>query len=645
MRNRFANKLAGISVCVELLLLIWVVFGKTLQHGFVNYDDDFYVFANPQVTGGLTRHAIATAFTHSDLFLWTPLTRISHVLDVQLFGLRPAGHHLTNLLLHAAATVLLFVALQKMTGALWRNAFVAAVFAIHPLHVESVAWISERKDVLSGVFFMLTLLAYIYYARKPSSLSRYLPVVLFFLLGLLSKPMLVTVPFVLLLLDYWPLQRFNLTNQAQYNIGRPSLAGLRAIPLTLIREKIPLFLLSAASLAIAIFDPFKWNGTDPDFVIHPLVLRVQNAIVSYAIYIWQMFCPRDLAIRYPFPENGLPAWQVFLSLGLLIVITAAAFRERKRRPYLLVGWLWYVGMLLPVIGIVEAGGEAHSDRYTYLPQLGLYLLIAWLVNDLTKTWRWRRQILGASMCAILLALTLSARAQVSYWRTNESLWTHTLAITPDNWHAENNLCGALLAHGKVELARSHAAEALRIRPDYPEAHMNLGVALVRLGRTVEALEEMKKACALRPNSPLTHYNLGSALTVAGRIDEAIPHFSEALRLNPNSLQTLKALGWIRATQPDPADRNADEALQLATRAVQITGSQDPVTLDLLAAALAQAGRFEEAIKVAERAQALAAVQNQPVIARQINEHLDFYRLGLPYLTKSRRSNEGAFDVH
>src|SRR4051812_34720187 len=226
MKNRLTNPLAGLGVSLELLLLIWAVFGETLRHGFINYDDNFYVFENPEVIGGLTWHSIAAAFSHSDIYLWTPLTRISHVLDVQFFGLRPAGHHLTNLLLHAAATVILFVALQKMAGALWRNAFVAAVFAIHPLHVESVAWISERKDVLSGMFFMLTLFAYVFYARKPS-LGQYVPVVLFFLLGLLSKPMLVTVPFVLLLLDYWPLQRFDLTNQAPDGIGRPMLAGLR----------------------------------------------------------------------------------------------------------------------------------------------------------------------------------------------------------------------------------------------------------------------------------------------------------------------------------------------------------------------------------------------------------------------------------
>src|SRR3954468_5601964 len=337
MKNRLTNELPGFGVCIWLILLIWAVFGQTLHHGFLNCDDDFYVFGNPEVTGGFTRHTIAAAFTHGDLNLWTPLTRISHVLDVQIFGLRPSGHHLTNLLLHAAATVILFVALQKMTGALWRSAFVAAVFAIHPLHVESVAWVSERKDVLSGVFFMLTLLAYIYYARKPSSLGRYAPVVLFFLLGLLSKPMLVTVPFVLLLLDYWPLQRFALTNQAQYGVGRPSLTDLRTIPPTLIREKIPLFVLSAASMAIAIFDPFKWNGTRPDLVSHPFFLRVQNAIVSYTIYIWQMFYPKNLAVRYPFPEAGIPEWEVILSLSLLLIVTALAFKERQRFPYLPVG--------------------------------------------------------------------------------------------------------------------------------------------------------------------------------------------------------------------------------------------------------------------------------------------------------------------
>ena len=383
-----------VAVCIFLVATTWLVFGQTLRHDFVAYDDDKYVYANPIVTNGITVRGIAWAFTHSHASNWHPITTISHMLDCQLFGLKPGRHHFGNILLHSAAVVLLFLVLADMTGAIWRSGFVATLFAIHPLRVESVAWIAERKDVLSGVFFMLTLAAYLRYTRKQTT-GRYVAVAILFACGLMSKPMLVTVPLVLLLIDYWPLQRI------------VDLRTLRELAV----EKIPLLVLSALSCVATIV---AQGGPSGDMEPFPLTWRVSNALVSYLTYIGQMFYPSHLIPFYPHPENLLPFWQIVLAIVLLVTISGEAIALRRKRPYFITGWFWYVGMLVPVIGVMQIGMQGHADRYTYLPQIGLYLLLTWSVADVSNSWRYRDELLAFGAAIVLLALCV-AIAEMPVW--------------------------------------------------------------------------------------------------------------------------------------------------------------------------------------------------------------------------------------
>src|SRR5208283_2330716 len=478
-----------LGVCIFLAAIIWVVFGQTLRHEFVNYDDDLYVYENPTVTHGLSLEGIEWAFTHSVCANWHPLTMMSHMLDYQLYGLNPGGHHLTNVLLHTATAILLFLVLRRMTGFLWRSAFVAAVFAIHPLRVESVAWVAERKDVLSAFFFMLTLGAYVRYVRRPPSKLRYGVVVLLYALGLLSKNMLVTIPFVLLLLDYWPLNRLS---------GFSPRVLLRRVA-----EKIPLFVLAVGSCVATALIPEKVSA---EYTLS-FGLRSENAMVSYVTYLWQMIHPAGLACLYPNPTNYLPLWQVAGAVGLLLAISGAAWAFRQTHPCLVVGWLWYLGMLIPVIGMVQISYYAHADRYTYLPQIGLYLLLTWAAAELCAGWRHRRVMLGGCATVILMALIFCARAQTAYWRNSELLWTHTLACTSDNFIAQNNLGNALVQEGAVDEAIAHFQKALQIRPDYAEAHNNLGNALLQRGAVAEAIVHFQKALQIQPDYAKAHNNL------------------------------------------------------------------------------------------------------------------------------------------
>jgi hypothetical protein len=453
LRKRPSLWLASFA-CLVLVAITWLVFGQTLGHDFVDFDDHWYVYENPSITRGLSVAGVIGAFTHAHAGNWHPLTTISHMLDCQLFGLKAGGHHFTNVLLHSIAVVLLFLVLRQMTDGLWQSAFVASLFAIHPLHVESVAWISERKDVLSALFFMLTLFAYVHYARAPS-VRRYLAVAFVFALGLMSKPMLVTLPFVLLLLDYWPLNRIRSQTSADVR------------PLTLVVEKIPLLALSAPSCAATLLaQPYGAGAIDQ----LPFAWRLNNAAISYVAYIWQMFWPARLAAFYPHPNDQLPLWQVLLAIAFLIAVSLLAIHWRKERPYIFTGWFWYVGMLVPVIGLVQVGEQARADRYTYLPQIGLYVLIVWGITDLMAPIMMRnsgsrpvatglrpvtrgsrgvrtdgpqgrgyKPFCAAIAAAIIIALSWRAFVQTSYWENSEMLWNHTLAITPDNDMAHNSL--------------------------------------------------------------------------------------------------------------------------------------------------------------------------------------------------------------
>jgi tetratricopeptide (TPR) repeat protein len=608
-----------IGMCVFLVGITWLVFGQTLGHGFINYDDPVYVYENPVVTSGLTLHGIGWAFTHSHGANWHPLTWISHMLDCQFYGLKAGGHHFTNVLLHTIAMLLLFLLLVQMTGALWRSAFVAAVFAIHPLHVESVAWVAERKDVLSGVFFMLTLMAYVRYARGPS-LGRYATMLALFACGLMAKPMLVTIPFILLLLDYWPLGRF----------AQSSPMKAKAVRWRLILEKVPLLALSIAScIATLIVQREALNSFDQ----LPLALRINNALVSCLTYIWQLIWPVNLTVYYP--HHHLPFWEIALAVMLLITITVVAAAWPRKYPYFITGWLWYLVMLVPVIGVIQVGSQAHADRYTYLPQIGLCFALTWMVADLLRTWRSRRAILGAGATITIVALALSAWQQTSYWHDSESLWAHTLAVNSNNDIAHNNVGNAALQKGQIDEAILHYQRVLETRPGYtetnrrnayynlgnallrknkideaianyrkaleghseyePEAHNGLGIALLRKGEVDEAIFHFEKFVQLRPDHAEAYYNLGNALLQKGLVDDAVAHYEKALKLNPILAKAESNLGnaLLHKGQIDEAIGHLQKAVELDPNNV--------VTESNFGYALLQKGRVEESFTHLQRA--------------------------------------------
>jgi tetratricopeptide (TPR) repeat protein len=599
-----------IGICVILAGLTWLVFGQTLWHDFINYDDPRYVYENTKITGGLSTSGIAWAFTHIHSMNWHPLTTISHMLDCQLYGLNAGWHHFTNVLLHTLAAILLFLALQQMTNAVWRSAFVAAVFAIHPLRVESVAWVAERKDVLSGVCFMLTLLAYVFYTRAPS-LGRYLAVALVFVFGLMSKPMLVTLPLVLLVLDYWPLSRIG---------GRGSGAGPQLLIPVL--EKIPLIALSAVSSFVTLLVQKGAVGWTEDL---PILERINNAAVSYVLYIWQMFWPMNLAVFYPHPENRLPLWEIISSLLLLICITALAIAVRKKRPYLITGWLWYLGMLVPVIGLVQVGWQGRADRYTYLPQIGLYIAITWAVADLTSLWRRQRTIVSATAILIISALSLCAWVQTSYWRDSETLFRHALAVTANNDVAENNLGIVFLRQGKVDEAISLLQTAVDLRPDNSPAHENLAKALLQKGQVADALIHYRKLLELQPDNIEVHNIVGTVLIQQGRVGEGVEEWQKVLAIQPDNGNAMSNLAWVFATAPDQSLRDGPKAVGLAEQALRISGGRIPILFRTLAAAYAESGEFSKAIQTAQQGIELANSQGNSGLATELQGNIALYQ--------------------
>jgi Tfp pilus assembly protein PilF len=532
--ERFSfGRLTAIGAALVLLTLLgfWPVIGN----GFINYDDDEYVTENPHVQAGLTLNGIRWALTATEAANWHPLTWVSHMADQSLFGADPRGHHLSSLSWHLANVVLLFLVLFRMTGAPWRSAAVAALFALHPLHVESVAWISERKDVSSAFFWILTLWAYARYADRPGP-RRYLLVAAFLALGLACKPMLVSVPLVLLLLDFWPLDR------------------LHSPYWPVVREKIPLVFLAAASCVVTLVAQQR-GGAIGSFERLPLSMRLENAVVSYAGYLSKTIWPAGLSIVYPHPGPGRPGWQLAGAISLLAAISYGAIRARRRRPYFLVGWLWFLVTLVPVIGLVQVGEQAMADRYTYVPLVGPFVAMVWGAADLVRragdTERQRRistaavATASAAVLGILLALT---RVQAGYWRDSETLFRHALEVTTANATAHLNLASALAAEGRIEEAVPHLEEAVRIQPRLEEAHYNLGLALAILDRANEANEHFAKALNFEPRLPESHNTLGTFLAKQGKIDEAIAHFEKAIAMRPEFADAHYNLGTARAAQ-------------------------------------------------------------------------------------------------
>jgi tetratricopeptide (TPR) repeat protein len=526
------NRLRILGITLGLFLTTLLVYAPVYRFGFVNFDDPDYVTSNPHVRNGLTTDGLVWAATSTDAANWFPATRVSHLADVELFGLQPGGHHLTNAFLHALATVFLFGFLFAANGAVGPSVFVAVLFAVHPLHVESVAWIAERKDVLSAVFWFLALWSYV---RR-----HYWLTLAAFCLGLMSKPMVVTLPLVLFLLDIWPLRQ-----------------PLRSA----MRLKIVLLGLSAAG-ATAAYLVQRGSGAVREVAQFPLGLRVENALVSYAMYIVRMFWPAKLAVFYPYPHD-LPLWQVALSAVLLIGISMVVLRERRSRPYLAVGWLWYLGTLAPVIGLIQVGAQARADRYMYLPMVGLSIMLAWGLAEVLK----RKVAISVAVVSgaivACLACAVLCEAQIPYWRNSETLFRHALDVTGGNYLAHHNLGVALAEEGRFPEAIEQYEAALRMEPDTPNVETDYGNALARSGRYPEAIAHYRAALRVLPDSPITHNDLGNALAATpGGMPEAIAEYRTALRLKPDYEEARNNLAQV---QSNGAEMQYSLGLDLAKR--------------------------------------------------------------------------------
>jgi len=669
-----------VRICLCLAFLTLAVYLRTIQFDFVNFDDNANVYENGLVASGLTLHGFINAFVHGSLANWDPLTTLSHMVDCQVFGLWAGGHHLTNVLLHTATVVLLFLVLQSMTGRLWPSALVAAIFAVHPLHVESVAWVSERKDVLSGLFFVLTLGAYLRYVRRPGK-GSYALVLLGLALGLMSKSMLVTMPAILLVLDWWPLKRTD---------------GWKK----LIVEKVPVAALSLAATVMAFWAQEQAHAVEA-LDKAPLGLRLENVLVSYVTYLWQTIWPANLAAYYPYPVAGLPLEKVAIAALVLAGITALVIWQRKERPYLLAGWLWYAMMLVPVIGLVKLGNQAYADRYMYLPQIGLSIGVIWWLAGVGEKLASIHYIRWAAATVSIFLLASLAYTQSLYWKNTEALWTRTIAVTdrnplahydfgtwllqhneldkaqhefetavqqrpdyasalnnlglvlfyknkpdeaipnliralqldPSQYTALNNLGGCFIMKGRDADAEPQFRQALRLKPDFDDAHFNLANLLARRGETNEAIQHYQAAVAGNPRDYGALNNLGSILLKGGRTKEAVPSLRKALALNSAKTEARDNLNqavWNLATAPQSSLRDGPLALEIARQLNELTKGQDPAFLATLAAAEAENGHFDQASVAVSKAQAIALREGDKANAALLGEQLHLYEQKLPF---------------
>jgi tetratricopeptide (TPR) repeat protein len=607
----FAKRNVIVSVYSILILSTLLVFWQVRNFDFTNYDDNLYVSENQHVLNGLTQDSIIWAFTTTPhIGNWLPLTWLSFMLDCQLFGPNPGWMHFLNLLMHIANTLLLFAVLKKMTGSLWPSAFVAAVFALHPMHVESVAWITERKDVLSTLFFMLTLAAYVSYVRGHSRFY-YLLTVLLFALSFLAKPMLVTLPFLLLLLDYWPLERFAVPQA----VKTAAIPDRRRILYRIIIEKIPFFALAAVSSAIT-FIVQKGSGSVPDINTISLQSRIANAFLSYTRYIGKMFWPQDLAVFYPRDIGRFSSWQIILCVLLLLVIFFLAFWFGRKRKYLPVGWFWFVGTLIPVIGLIQSGDQAYADRYTYISYIGLFIMIAWGLPELLSKWRYRKHTIGISMVIVLTALGICAYRQVSYWKNSFTLFTHALEATQNNYvaHTGLGLGNDLREHGNLALAIEHYTKAIEIKPDYADVYGNLGIAYGRLGRYQEAIEASKQAIKLKPDYAEAYCNLGNVYGNLGRYEESIESFKQAIKIKPDLAEAHYNLGnaYLKLDRHQEAIESYKQAIKIKPDLVEAHCNLGTIYLNL--------GRYQDAVEAYKQ-----AIKIKPDLAEA------YYNLGNAYL--------------
>jgi protein O-mannosyl-transferase len=575
-----------VVLCLFLAAVTLILYNPVNRHDFINFDDDHYITQNPHIRG-LTIENIRWAFTSTAEANWHPLTWISHEIDYQLFHLHAGGHHFISLLFHAANAILLFLLLSRGTGRVWPSLMVAALFAVHPLNVESVAWAAERKNVLCTFFFLLNLWAYGWYVRRPN-VGRYLVVAALFAMGLMAKPMVITLPFVLLLLDYWPLNRIRNSSNATATSETPQVSfGKLAL------EKLPLLALSAASAWITMIVQRGAMRTTQEFTF---AVRLKNSVVAYCMYLWKALWPSQLAVLYAHPGNSLAVWKIAVSIAVLLAITGVVLCYRPRR-YLLTGWLWFLGTLVPVIGVVQVGFQSMADRYAYIPLIGVFVMAVWTASDLAQHWKLKPAWSAVAAVVILLALSWTARRQLGYWDSGIELWTHTLQVNPDNFIAHDNLGDALLVQGKRDEAYAQFQLAADVTPRDPWCHGNMGAYLQERGRLPEAIEQYQLTIQLSRDPfmlALTYANMGSAYRDLGMENDALASYNEAIRINPNQFNAYFGRGELFEKQGKLTDaiRDFSKSLDLQPTAQGYL---------VLGQALAQAGRRDEARTAFEQA--------------------------------------------
>ncbi len=607
-----SDKSWSLLICLALAFATAAVFWQVYAYDFVNYDDPTYIYENPHIQSGITLKAIKWAFTTDRTGYWHPLTWLSFMLDYQLFKGWAGGYHLVNVLFHVINTLLLFYVLMRMTGAVWPSAFVATAFALHPLHVESVAWISERKDVLGVFFWLLTMWAYIRFVGRPK-ITGYLLVIIFLALGLMAKPMLVTLPFALLLLDYWPLERLS---------PKDTKTGLKRSPFYLLIEKVPLFTIVLAS-CVATFIAQKVTGAMPATEEYRFRVRLANASISYMQYIVKMIWPSHLAVFYPHPGRDVSILYAVVSAVVLLIVTILVIRFAKKHRYLAAGWFWYLGTLIPVIGLVQVGRQSMADRYTYITLTGLFIIIAWGLPELLAKWRYKKIVFVSSVILVVSAMSICTWFQLSCWRNSLTLFQHALEVTNNNYVAHYGIADPLITQGRLDEAIYHYSQAIRIAPDYAIAFNDLGVVLYKEGKTDEAIDYYKRALKADPCLTSVHLSLAAALESKGNLDEAAEHYKIGLadkdipEIRRNFGFILVKLGRfeeaageyrkiLSVTPNDPNILNDlsfiltrtgkfDEAISLCSKALQI--APDSVNTHLnLAAALLSSGKLDEAVK-------------------------------------------------
>ncbi len=610
MNITFKKKL----ICVSLTAAILIAYLPVLGSDFINLDDNEYVTENTIVKKGLTIDGLKWAFTTGHSNNWHPITWLSHMLDCAFFGDDPGMHHMTNLLFHILNTLLLLFFLHYATGSFWTAVLVSALFALHPLHVESVAWVSERKDVLSSFFFLLTLIAYVRYAKQRSIIS-YTAMLCLYALGLMSKPMLVTLPFVLLLLDYWPLER----------LQAPTMRG-SFIKLTL--EKIPLFALSLASCVVT-FIVQKKGGAVRSVDLIGVADRISNSIISYRDYLFKMAVPKDLSLMYPYSFESLTAANIFFAVLVLVVVTATALLFSKRR-YLLVGWLWYLGMLVPVIGLVQVGTQSMADRYTYLPSIGIFIIISCLLSELSQKKPGLKPLIIVSSIGTIVLAGYGSYVQAGYWKDSGTLYQHTIKYAENSSLINFNYGSFKYEKGDIDGAIYYFKKTVERTP-HADAYNSLGRCMNQKNKPDEAIGFYLKAIQQSPSYASAHYNVAVLYYEKKQYASAVLHFKEAIRFAPEITDAYNYLAWILATTNDQQIRKPAKAIEFALKACEFSMFKDIGAIDTLAVAYASVGRFEEAVKTAKKALDMAQVSNQTDLIEEISLHLALFEAGKPYI--------------